>query len=42
MKTLINKWNDVNLLTAQLDLIGCILPKKESIRAGTNERRFLE
>ena len=40
--TLINKYDDLNLSPTQLDLIGCILPQKESIRAGPNERRFLE
>ena len=40
--TLINKWDDLNLSPTQLDLIGCILPKKEGIRAGPNGRRFLE
>ena len=40
--TLINKWDDLNLLATLLDLIGCILPKKESIRASPNGRKFLE
>ena len=40
--TLINKRDDLNLLPTQLVLIGCILPKKESIRVGPNGRRFLE
>ena len=40
--TLINKWDDLDLLPTQPDLIGCILPKKESIRAGPDGRRFLE
>ena len=42
IQTLINKWDDLNLLPTQLDLIGCILPKKESIRAGPNGIGFLE
>ena len=37
-----NKWNGLNLLPIQLDLIGCILPKKRSIKADPNGRRFLE
>ena len=40
--SLINKRDDLNLLPTQLVLIGCILPKKESIRVGPNGRRFLE
>ena len=40
--TLINKWDGRNLSPTQLYLIGCILLKKESIRAGPNRRRFLQ
>ena len=36
------QWDDLNLSATQLDLIGCILPKKESITEGPNRRMFLE
>ena len=39
--TLINEWDDLNLLPAQLDLIVCILTKKKIIMADPNVR-FLE
>ena len=39
--TLLNEWDELNLLPAQLDLIVCFLTKKKSIMAGPNGR-FLE
>ena len=40
--SLINTWDDLGLSPTQLDLIGCIFPKLENVRAAPNGRRFLE
>ena len=40
--SLINTWDDLGLSPTQLDLIGCIFPKLENVRAAPNGRRLLE
>ena len=35
------QWDDLNLSATQLDLIGCISPKKDSITADPTRRMFL-